>query len=636
MSAVAAPVLVRGDGALASFLSRRLAGRVSARPTGPTLVLVLRLDELADIERFLAPEMPSAVLVVAVWRSWIYVGPLWQTGTAGCPRCLLTRVTDSPIGPEFKDREWASADKGVGATAGSGPAIPHVIATLVEARLAESAEDGPADVDGEVLICDSQSGEVSTYSLAADSTCPVCRPPVRSALPTFTDDDVPLTKTDPAGLRVRDVDTERLASYVSPVGLFRRLRIDLQSPFGACSIELPESKGYPRNPALGRGLTYAQSRAVAVLEGLERHCGLHRGGGRETVRAAYQEIAERAVYPPSFGTHPAASYELEKFKFSPFAPDVVIDWVEAYSFARRAPVLVPERVAFWGPRDDREVTFFQESSNGCALGGCTEEAILHGLREVVERDSFLLTWYRKLRLPELDLQNDPDPELRTVLRKSELFTGCEFRAFLSTMEHGMPSVWLVAVGRDPDGPAVLAGAGAHPDLRQAVVGALYELAKRVLGITHYYPTRRAEVLPMLEDARMVKQLEHHPMVNCLPEARERFSFLLDQRTTPLPIDSVRADGHAPTLDLRDDLASAVDAMLGCGFDVLVVDQTMPEVASSGLTCVKVMSPGLIPISFGHLTRRTENLPRLAGAVTLPYESALSPGEEPGSLPHPFD
>jgi ribosomal protein S12 methylthiotransferase accessory factor len=620
------------------MLTRRLSGRdyTEVYGPGPALVLVLRLDELNEVERFLTPETPSVVLAVSVWRSWVYVGPLWRPGTEGCPRCLLSRVTDSPIGPDQKEHEWVTEDKGAVTPASSGPAVPHVVATLVEARLGGSLENGSGSQFEDVMVYDSQSGEVSKYLLVADSMCPVCGPPVRGTLPAFADDDRPLRKADPLNLRIRNADPETLASHVSPIGLFRRLRIDLQSPFGSCSIELPEARGLPRNPALGRGISYDQSRAIAVLEGLERHCGLHRGGRRAFVRAAYQDIAERAIYPPSFGMHPATSYAQENFKFSQFAPDIVIDWVEAYSFARKSAVLVPERAAFWGPRDDGEVTFFQESSNGCALGSCIEEAILHGLREVIERDSFLLTWYRKLSLPELDLQNDPDPELRTVLHKSELFTGCTFRAFLSTMEHGMPSVWLVAIGRDPRGPAVLAGAGAHLDLRQAVIGALYELAKRVLGITHYYPTLRADALSMLEDPDRVKRLEHHPVVNCLPEARHRFSFLLDRETAPVPIDSVPVTGYAGSYDLRDDLAMAVRRMIECGFDVLVVDQTMPEVAGHGLACVKVMSPGLLPISFGHANRRTEHLPRLTGEAALAYESSLSPGEEPGMVPHPFD
>ena len=37
-----------------------------------------------------------------------------------------------------------------------------------------------------------------------------------------------------------------------------------------------------------------------------------------------------------------------------------------------------------------------ETSNGCALGGCFEEATAHGLLEVAERDAFLITWYGRM------------------------------------------------------------------------------------------------------------------------------------------------------------------------------------------------------------------------------------------------
>jgi ribosomal protein S12 methylthiotransferase accessory factor len=627
------PVIVRGEGSLASFLARHLSTCALPAKTESVLVLVLRIDQLADIQQFLTPEAPSLVLIVGVWRSWVYIGPLWHPQTRGCPRCLLSRITDSPAGPDQKKHEWAGDNV---TPAAGGPAVSHVIATLVEARLEKYLSNGNDCGGREVVVYDTHSGEVSSHLLVADSLCPLCGPPVCGTLPSFTDDRQPLRKPHPLNLRIRTVDYKTLSSHISPIGLFRRLRIDLQSPFGACAIELPESNGQPRSPALGRGISYDQSRAVAILEGLERHCGLHLGGRRRVTRAAYQDVADRAIYPPSFGMHPAESYAHDNFRFSPFYPDTVIDWVEAFSFARKAAVLVPERAAFWGPRADGEKTFFQESSNGCALGNCIEEAALHGLRELVERDSFLLAWYRKLQLPELDLRNDPDLELQTVLRKSELFTNCTFRAFLSTMEHGMPSVWMVAIGHDPNGPAVLAGAGAHPDPRQAVIGALYELAKRALAIKHYYSDQRADALRMLDDPYRVKRLEHHPIVNCLPEARQRFSFLLDRDTSPIPMDAVPGTSCAKSHDLRDDLARAVCGMLTAGYDVLVVDQTMPELADAGLACVKVISPGLLPITFGHVYRRTENLPRLTGAIALPYESSLSHGEEPGLIPHPFD
>lgn len=639
-------VVVHGQGSFPEALRRLLSvpEPEDEDPDATPLVLVSRLDEIPAIKEGLVTNGHRLIVSVSVWRSWIFVGPTWSPGRRGCPRCLLLRVTDSSLGPERRQHEQLGALPGQGIDmAGSGPGVPSLVARYVSAHLDEvlrTIQDSEPEraAWSRVTVLGSQSLEAVQHELIPVANCPICGPPPRSTLPELNE-DVPLIKPDPETLRLRVVDVDELSRHISPLGLFRDLKIDLQSPFGASSIELPEIEGRPREPAMGRAESYRQSRAIAILEGLERYCGLHRGGPRLRVRAAFQDLADRAIHPPSFGLHLPESYALPDFPYVPFSEDLVLDWVEAYSFARREPVLVPERAAFWGPRYDKEPTLFYETSNGCALGSCTEEAILHGLRELVERDSFLLTWYLRLKLPEIDLRRRVDSELRGLLRKSELFANCTFRAFLSTMEHGMPSVWLTAVGNDPGGPAVLGGAGAHPDPRKAISGAIEELTKLFLAVAHYYPERREDAVPMLEDSSLVEKLEHHPAVNCLPEARDRFAFLLDRETEPMAISDIP---HGTTrkkgedgMDLRQDLTSVVEGILESEMDVLVVDQTMPELEPLDLCCVKVLVPGMIPITFGHTRRRTVNLPRLEEPARLPYESALPAGMEPGAIPHPF-
>jgi ribosomal protein S12 methylthiotransferase accessory factor len=74
--------------------------------------------------------------------------------------------------------------------------------------------------------------------------------------------------------------------------------------------------------------------------------------------------------------------------------------VWAHSFARGEAVLLPERYAYYGldrssHRTEEQILdrpFVYEISNGCAIGSCLEEVILHGLLEVAERDAFLMTW----------------------------------------------------------------------------------------------------------------------------------------------------------------------------------------------------------------------------------------------------
>ena len=68
-------------------------------------------------------------------------------------------------------------------------------------------------------------------------------------------------------------------------------------------------------------------------------------------------------------------------------------------------------------------------------------------------------------------------------------------------------------------------------------------------------------------------------------------------------------------DLTADLFAMTDAVIAAGMDVVVVDQTTPEHVAGGFSCVKVLVPGALPMTFGHRYRRLDHLPRLPVART---------------------
>ena len=112
---------------------------------------------------------------------------------------------------------------------------------------------------------------------------------------------------------------------------------------------------------------------------------------------------------------------LPDFPFKPFNPDRPIDWVWGYSFLQERPILVPELLAYYSLGCGEG--FVYETSNGCALGGSLEEAIFYGIMEVVERDSFLMTWYAKLALPRLDPYSANDQELQLMIERVRAVAG---------------------------------------------------------------------------------------------------------------------------------------------------------------------------------------------------------------------
>ncbi|GAA4420622.1 TOMM precursor leader peptide-binding protein [Actinokineospora soli] len=640
MTATTTQADVVGSGFLARHLAERLraegvdTGALAAAGIGA--VLTAELNRLADYHDTIIECLGtgSSLLFVGTWRSLVYVGPMWTPGAVGCPHCLVNRTANSAFGPDLHGDQLAESSTRDLERFTLGPRTLGVVVRLVRERV-EAAARGEDVADGSVWVVDGATGTAERQFLLPDSTCPSCAVPGSDTTPVFTEPDVPLTKLAPGVLRTAEMDADVVErDYLfAGLGLFKEVRVDLQSPTGACSVELSSRWGR-REPAIGRARTYRSSRTIAVLEGLERYAGLYRGGRAAPVRASWAELADRAIDPRELGVHPDSSYDAEGFRYRRFHPDTVVDWVWAYSFVRRDRVLIPERSAFWGPRHDGEISFAYDTSNGCALGNSIEEAVLHGLREIAERDSFLMAWYRKLALPEVPL-DDVGGDLGRLLRKAALFTGFRFRAFLSTMEYGLPSFWLTAEGGEPDGPAVLAGAGAHPDPVQAIAGGMHELIGSVLAMKHDYAGKRSRGLEMFADPDLMTRMEDHSLVGALPEARPRYDFLLDSAHQRIDLADVPGQVQHTEPDLRADLDVVVSGFLGAGLDVLVVDQTMPELRRNGLHCVRVLVPGTLPITFGHRNRRTENLPRLVSGAGLAYPSLLEPGEEIGCVPHPF-
>lgn len=440
-----------------------------------------------------------------------------------------------------------------------------------------------------------------------------------------------------------------LAAYADPrAGLVPFLAVEHTNLLPIASARLsPEAEA---TTGTGCTLCCEQSKVVSVLEVVERYAGLRPRGKRTAVRASYRQLSEdgQAVLDPTtLGLHSPEQYEHQEHNHArrqlvPYHPDLVCHWVWGYSFQRRTPLLVPEHCAYYGlPASAENPVFVSDVSNGCALGNCLEEAIFHGMLEVVERDAFLLTWYAQLQLPRLDMRSLTDPTIRVLLEHLEYHAGYTIQAFNATLDHAIPCLCLLGIdeqNREGKQKALVA-AGSHPHPEQALLKALREFAMYQAFPRQMDQQSRSQALAMLADAGQVQKMEHHPLLYGLPEAFERLHFLYHTPRQQTFQEAFRDFYTAPAerMDLRDDLESLLHTYLKDGTtDVIVVDQTAPEHHACGLRCVKVLMPGMLPMTFGHNNRRVAGFERLH---QLPFmlgyqDHALMPAEI-NPHPHPF-
>lgn len=617
-------------------LMRRGFGAVSALPVPALDVAPLGVrDAFADEE-----PAPEVGVPVRFYGRHAVVGPFPADGADGadgandaggaarhrpCARCLARRWQAVRSVALREALELGSGTRAAGESPYITPFTADALAGIVAARLAgqgPSTGSFPA-----VHLVDLETLRTRHYPLVPDPECPHCgrgeEDTPEAAVLTLK----PAPKHKPGSFRIRDISAYELPSepYANPVcgSLGPSVVHDISSTSTSATIGCfsMRSGDYLRETFWGgHADTFAQSVRIGVLEGLERYAGMRSRakaagvhGSLDGLRAA----GERALDPREVGLY-SEDFHRANPRVTPFHPDRELPWVWGYSLRDHKPILVPEVLTYYHA-PGLENRFVQESSNGCASGGCMEEAVYFGLMEVVERDAFLLTWYGRAALPELDPRTSTRAATRQMVDRLEMY-GYEARFFDTRISFPIPVVTGVAVRPDGGRGRMCFGAGAGLDPESALAGALCEIATDAVNLQGRTERDEVRLRAMATDYDKVAALHDHPLAYGIPEMGNNAHFLIGEPGAPRPpvrsLAQAYGDGSLPPVsdDLRDDLDRCVRAVTDKGFDVVVVDQTMPEQRDLGLTTVSVLVPGLLPIDFGWTRQRALGMPRLRTAL----------------------
>ncbi|NRQ52494.1 MULTISPECIES: TOMM precursor leader peptide-binding protein [unclassified Brevibacillus] len=565
------------------------------------------------------------------------IGPLVRPGVPGCSQCAdMRRLMAGRDRKEMWEYQFQLTEEGGTAVDvwSSRTGLWQVCHYVID-EVQRIASRQQARLHEHIQLLDLQTLASSRHFFLADPLCGHCGrlPDDAPELATFTWQPNP--KPSSTSYRVKSLDDWKQAlrsDYVDArTGFFNGKMRDLVSVFSDVSVNLPL---FPHDEATaGRSHSYVHSEGTAILEGLERYCGLTPRGKKTVVYDCYANLGEQALNPVTAGVHSKEQYALPGFPFQPFDPKRPLNWVWGYSCIRERPVLVPERMAYYSLGFGDGTVF--ETSNGCAIGGSLEEAIFYGIMEVVERDAFLLTWYAQLPLPRLDPHTSGDTELELMIARLQSVTDYELFLYNATMENGIPSVWTIAKNKKQTGLHLVCAGGAHPDPVRAVKGALHETAAMLNTLHDKFEANRAAYLRMYHDSSLVKKMDDHAMLYGLPEAAERLDFLLGNNR-PMQSFAEAFSWQGGHTDLTDDLKDILQVFRKLELDVIVIDQTTPEVSRIGLSCVRVLIPGMLPMTFGQHQTRVTNLKRVLHVpVTLGYAKQPLALDQLNPHPHPF-
>lgn len=371
-------------------------------------------------------------------------------------------------------------------------------------------------------------------------------------------------------------------------------------------------RGGLRSHSGGKGITPAEAEVGALCEALERYSAT-RHGDEPVVVDTLAGLGESALHPNACQLYADRQFaERDRWNRSatafeqvppPFDPHAPTEWTPVWSTTAGTHRLLPTSMLYFGPAPGKRPSAPWADSNGNAAGGSLEDAALQGFLEVVERDAVALWWYNRTRQPAVDLDSFDEPWLGQV-RSAYGRLGRDLWVLDLTADFGIPVMAAVSCRNDGTAQRICFGFGAHFDPRTALRRAVTEMAQLL-------PPPDVETEAVSGFAAV-----HPELASWWTGATTRNQPYL----MPDPAESPRTPASyvcEPRIDLLSDLTVAERMVKKHGMELLVLDQTRPDVR---LPVVKVIIPGMrhfwarfapgrlydVPVTLGRLTRVTRH------------------------------
>ena len=221
----------------------------------------------------------------------------------------------------------------------------------------------------------------------------------------------------------------------------------------------------------GKGISKDHAKASAMMEGFERYSA-EKQESDDTIFATPNEIGEKGDY-----IEPKSLNLPQKFEKADLG-DTKFEWNLAHDIITDNDYYVLSNAVFHPYNHDTEVeSLFKSNTNGLASGNVLEEAILHGIFEVIERDAWSIFELTHKNYSQINIDSIESELIKEIIDKFES-QGIKIKLMDFTADINIPTIAASAddtVTRDAG--LLTLGIGTHLDPEVAILRALTEVAQ---------------------------------------------------------------------------------------------------------------------------------------------------------------
>jgi ribosomal protein S12 methylthiotransferase accessory factor len=314
----------------------------------------------------------------------------------------------------------------------------------------------------------------------------------------------------------------------------------------------------------GKGATKPQAKASAMMESFERYSAELNDEHRQNfVCGVFEGSLDEYISPNSL--------ILPNLLFDPETSEM--EWVRSTNLKDDNVVLVSANAVYHPYITENTVKIFQSNTNGLASGNKLEEAVFHGMMEVVERDAWSIFESKRKQKPEISCENTENEIIKNIL---SMFKEAGINVRLVDLTADVKITTVAAVSDDTilKDPALLTlGVGTHLDPEIAVIRALTEVAQS--RATQIHGTREDTVRAVFMRKAGYQRMKR---IN---------SHWFGESERSIDLNELKNDSGR---SFKDDIETSKKLLSKCGFeDILYVDLTRPEIE---IPVVRVLIPGM--------------------------------------------
>lgn len=269
---------------------------------------------------------------------------------------------------------------------------------------------------------------------------------------------------------------------------------------------------------MGKGATPAQAEASAVMELAERYSFFSFAQEPSNFRIAPRAaIGEKATSLETL-SQSVNDVSEDPFRIADIFESLPIKWTRAFDFQRQQPVWVPF-----------DWFYAINLYNGTSAGNCTEEALVQGFCEIVERHVCCIVSRERRRTPLIRPESIRSSVTSRLLTQ---FLNAGIELYLSDFSLDMGLATVAVLAYDPvtwpHQSEIVWTAGAHPNPDKALARALTEAAQ-LAGDFNTGAQYDASGLPKLKDLKAADHVIHSGLtvdINELPDTAD-FNFRIE-------------------------------------------------------------------------------------------------------------